>query len=63
MENLDFLGAFIEHNAAMGIAVGDLDPINLTEFTTSEIDIRVIEKICGKRKTIKVTKSGASKKK
>lgn len=62
MESLDFLGAFLEHNIAMGIAQGDLDPINLTDFATSEIDLRVIEKICGKKKTIKVGKTTNSKK-
>lgn len=53
MESLDFLGAFLEHNIAMGIAQGDLDPINLTDFATSEIDLRVMEKICGKKRQSK----------
>lgn len=39
MENLDFLGAFLEHKIAMAIAVGDLDPINLTDFATTEMDL------------------------
>ena len=63
MQSLDFLGAYLDHKVAMGIANGDLDPINLTDFATSEIDLRVIEKICGKRKAIKVNKASNNKKK
>jgi len=63
MESLDFLGAFLEHKIAMAIAIGDLDPISLSEFATTEMDLRVIEKICGKKKVLKLTKNGKQSKK
>ena len=63
MGNLDFLGAYLEHKVAMAIAAGDLDPISLTDFATSEMDLRVIEKICGKKKALKANTAKTGKKK
>jgi hypothetical protein len=49
MKKQDFLGAELEHEIAKGIALGDLDPIHLKAFETTETDLKVVEKICGKK--------------
>ena len=53
MKSLDFLGAELEHETAKKIALGMMDPVTKEEFIVSESDVRIMEKICGKRSIAK----------
>ncbi len=49
MKSIDFLGQSLEQDIVKAIALGKIDPVTKEEFKTSEQDLRVVERICGRK--------------